>query len=323
MAQVQLTTSGVESVTFSGAYNARMMERKMRRTSEAPEPAPKQPVKEVYSEDYKVTVSPEAQAFLTDGASEHRAQLPYAAEAEEAKKISSEDPFEATGDTSRQYLVFSEHLYNAGFYDGMSDDEVKQTEGLLRDITSSMDLISPNSITASSAASPSAAAAQIAYASSVEALNQFADSYLSGELQSSFRDLVMSYAAHNEPIVNTHHNAVDRQDQMLATFSGTRFYKADTPTTPDPAKAAAARLGKIRLSAEKNMKMRDATFSFFRDVRAGHMSVNAAINKLKGSFLSYASDNHQDGDMRSLLIKRNSAVFRQVSAYWGILMQSA
>ncbi len=46
------------------------------------------------------------------------------------------------GNTGNQWLVFSEALYQDGFYDGMSDDEVKKFEDNLAYITMGMDNLS-------------------------------------------------------------------------------------------------------------------------------------------------------------------------------------
>lgn len=55
----------------------------------------------------------------------------------ELQKNDPADPF--WGSTGNQWLVFSGHLYSNGFYDGMTDEQVKSVEQLLDKITGEID----------------------------------------------------------------------------------------------------------------------------------------------------------------------------------------
>lgn len=232
------------------------------------------------------------------------------------------NPFEGSGDnTYKQSMVFNQHLEESGFFDGKSQEEIGKTQGLIKDITSAMEMIAPSSSLSGTANSPSAAAAQIAFSSSVQALRQFVDSELSGDLADSFSDLIDSYASYNEPLVANHRSAADRQDQHLAQASRNKSYAKLARTAPRP-DAVSARLGRVKHSSQQKQRIRDAASSYFQDVRSGTISVDSAISKLQGSFLSGASGGTQDGEVRSVLIRRNSALFQQINSYWGVLMRT-
>ena len=206
----------------------------------------------------------------------------------------------------------------------MSKEERGKTEGLLKNITSAMDQISPNSKLANSALSPSAVAAQVAFSASVQALRQFVDSQLSGDLARSFNSVVDAYASHNEPIAASHRNATDIKDRALAQSSRLSSYACTAGHTSRAARTASisARLGRVETSKAQKQDVRDAASSYFQQVRSGTITVDAAISKLQGSFLQHASGGSQDGEVRSVLIQRNSALFQQIHSYWGVLMRS-
>lgn len=317
---VQVNSFGASGTTFSGAYAQRMLDNRMREAAQAyQQEAPRQTARDILGDDVSIKLSNESQAFL-DGAAQRKAAASAAPAAQETQAAPA-DPFAGTSDFKKQYLVFSEHLFDAGFYDRMSDAAVREAERLLRDITSSMDAISPNSLMSSTEYAPSAAGAQVAYASSVEALHQFADQYLEGDLKESFKGLIGDYEAHNRPIVEKHRNVRDRMDSAMAKFSQSKFYNK-AGASSDTSRTTAAKLGAIQHTAEQNRKVREAVTASFREIRSGRMSIDAAIHKAQNAFLSYASDGAQNGSMRSLLIQRNSAMFAQMSAYWGVLMHA-
>lgn len=316
---VQISSMVPAKPVFTGAYNQRMLDNRMRDAAQAYKDVPKQSMRDMVGDEVSVKLSSDSQAFL-DGAAQRKAAAATAQKSQAAPV--ADDPFAGTGDFKKQYLVFSEHLFDAGFYDNMTDAAVRKAEKLLRDITSSMDAISPQSLLSSTEYAPSAAAAQVAYASSVEALNEFADQNLEGDLKESFKGLIGKYQKHNRPIVEAHKNVRDRMDRAMAKFSQSKFYNASGASS-DASRTTAAKLGAIQHTAQQNRKVREAVTASFREIRSGRMSIDAAIDKAQNTFLSYASDNAQNGSMRSLLIQRNSAMFSQMSAYWSVLMRNA
>lgn len=316
---VQINTTGTKGQVFSGAYAQRMLDNRMREAASAYQSAPKQTARDVLGDEFSVRLSSESQAFW-DGAAQRKAAAAAATQETQQTQAAPSNPFAGTSDFNKQYLVFSEHLFDAGFYDHMSDAAVREAERLLRDITSSMDAISPNSLMSNTEFAPSGAAAQVAYASSVEALHQFADQYLEGDLKDSFKGLIGQYEAHNKPIVERHRNVRDRMDRALAEFSQSKFYNK-TGKSSDTSRTTAAKIGAVKHSAEQNRKIREAVTRSFQEIRSGRMSIDAAVQKAQNAFLSYASGDAQNGSMRSLLIQRNSATFAQMSAYWSVLMR--
>lgn len=315
---VQINSTGPQGAAFSGAYAQRMLDNRMREAAAAQQSAPKQTARDVLGDDFSVRMSSDSQAIL-DGA----AQRKSAAQQTQTQQTQSapSNPFAGTNDFSKQYLVFSEHLFDAGFYDHMSDAAVREAERLLRDITSSMDAIAPNSLISNTEYAPSGAAAQVAYASSVEALHEFANQYLEGDLKESFEGLIGSYEAHNRPIVERHRNVRDRMDRALAEFSQSKFYDKAGKST-DASRTTAAKIGAVQHTAEQNRKIREAVTRSFQEIRSGRMSIDAAVRNAQNAFLSYASGDAQNGSMRSLLIQRNSATFAQMNAYWSVLMRA-
>ena len=95
-----------------------------------------------------VSVSKEDMDFLCseDGFARMKkdAEDLYAANIRQQQKIAEgKDPSDKFWDnTGDQWLTFSKALDDAGFYDNMSDEQVREFEGLLEKVTSGMDNLS-------------------------------------------------------------------------------------------------------------------------------------------------------------------------------------
>jgi len=70
-----------------------------------------------------VEISEESKEFMAGVAERKAAQI---AEREAARTEEGGNAFNGTGDFKQQYLVLSENLYNNGFYDKLSDEEVNR-----------------------------------------------------------------------------------------------------------------------------------------------------------------------------------------------------
>lgn len=107
-------------------------------------------VKEIrqYRNSDSVSISKEGREFLCSEAGYEKMKADteeflnglftnYTQQQEKLQKNNPADPF--WGSTGNQWLVFSKKLYDSGFYDNMTDEEVKQVENILDKITGGMD----------------------------------------------------------------------------------------------------------------------------------------------------------------------------------------
>ena len=119
---------------------------------------------------------------------------------------------------STQYLVFSKYLYDNGFYNDMDDEETGKMEDMLRNITSGMDSISRLTDAERSYSSLSHEAAKLDRVSSVNALNYFADTYVSEGMRDSFKELIKEYESYNSKMVADHRNSADLYSEAMANI---------------------------------------------------------------------------------------------------------
>lgn len=315
MQEVTLNSTGVKQAVFHSAYQQRMLDNLMRDRAAEAASRPRQSAKDLLGDNVRVEISADSQAFIEAARQRKAAAAQKAPEVAETKA----NPFEGTGDLHKQYLVFSEYLHNEGFYDSMSDDQVRETEGLLRDITSSMDAISPGSLSATSLGAPSHAAAQVAFTSSVEALREFSDNYVPDTMRSGFNNLIAKFESYNSGIASSYRNILDRRDQALANLPKLDF---DSYGSKDSDENAAKKLGSESYLEKDDQVMRDTAVNTFHAIRSGSLSLESAVRKLEAAFYTYAAHGSRNTSVTSLLQERNQGVFAHMSNYWGILLGS-
>lgn len=170
---VYINSSGTTEL-FTGAYNKRVEQNKNRAAAQA-QKAECKDADTVTAKEYlgsSVEISEESKQFMAGVAERKAAQI---AEREAARAAEGGNVFSGTGDFKQQYLVLSENLYNNGFYDNLSDDEVRDMEQMLKDITSGMESINASGLNRNFSTEMSHEAAKLELVSSVNALNYFAD----------------------------------------------------------------------------------------------------------------------------------------------------
>ena len=175
---------------FTGAYNKRVEQNKSKVSAGVQRAEHKDTMTAKEYLGSSVEISEESKEFMAGVAERKAAQI---AEKEAAKAAEGGNAFNGTGDFKQQYLVLSENLYNNGFYDKLSDEEVRDTEQMLKDITSGMESINGSGLNRNFSTDMSHEAAKLDLISSVNALNYFADKYVPEEMRDSFKDIIKQY----------------------------------------------------------------------------------------------------------------------------------
>lgn len=179
---------------FTGAYNKRVEQNKSKVAAGVQRAEHKDTMTAKEYLGSSVEISEESKEFMAGVAERKAAQI---AEKEAAKAAEGGNAFNGTGDFKQQYLVLSENLYNNGFYDKLSDEEVRDTEQMLKDITSGMESINGSGLNRNFSTDMSHEAAKLDLISSVNALNYFADKYVPEEMRDSFKDIIKQYESYN------------------------------------------------------------------------------------------------------------------------------
>lgn len=259
-----------------------------------------------------VTISEESKNFMAGIADRKAAQR-------EAKLAASQESagnaFSGTGDLRQQYLVFSENLYNNGFYNDMSDDEVKDTEDLLRQITSGMDSI--NSLTTLAEEEMSHEAAKLELSSSVNALNYFAETRVAEDIRDSFKELVKQYESYNSSKVAVHKNIFDLRDESMSKIEEPNaVYVSDMVKKTQEATKASQEIGKVTHTQEQENANRQEIQSLFEKLMKKEADVSSVFESLQNTLVSYASGGSKNSSVISLLQSRNSSAISNMAEYW-------
>lgn len=196
---------------FEGAYQKRMSQKEAKAAADkyASSATESKSIKDYIGDGATITISPESQAFMAGVAERKAAQRE---EMERLKEQYSANPFAYSGNgltlydlesgervptEPTQHLVFSKNLYQSGFYDNMSDEEVKQTEDRLKEITSGVESLYGLTDLERYHSKISHEAARQELLSSISALYDFADKYLPENMRESFKNLIKDYEDYN------------------------------------------------------------------------------------------------------------------------------
>lgn len=314
---VQVNSTGTTEM-FTGAYNKRVQQNRQKAAAEAShakqEEEPKQAAGDVLGAT--VTFSKESQEFMEGVAERKAAQA--AAKAEVDAQYSG-NAFAGTGDFKQQYLVFSENLYNNGFYDDMSDDEVMQVEGLLRSITSGMDSI--NGVAANPITTMSHEAAKLELTSSVSALNYFAEKYVPEEMQEAFKDLIKQYESYNNAKVATHKNIYDMRDESMSKIAAPNAVNVSelVKKTQEDTKAS-QEIGRVTHTEEEESQNKSDYQALFEKLIRKEDSISGIFDSLQSTLVNFASGGSNNSSIIAMLNSRNLASINHMMSYWSKLL---
>ena len=281
-----------------------------------------------------VSVSKEDMVFLCseDGFARMKkdAEDLYAANIKQQQIIAEgrdpEDKFwKNTGD---QWLTFSETLDKSGFYDNMSDEQVKEFEGLLERITSGMDNLSKcqyntgmdlGSYNAGGKYFMSSADAATLLEASTTALQYMSENMIPDDLRDDFNNLIDMYRKHNEEILSEYKSPMESFNKVVSGI-----YKAGADfisKKPVEDFKYTAMLGDVSHNENEKQNYKSRIADIIRKYAfAG--DVDTALTLLKAEHESYVSGNSDDKGFRNYVAKNAEYLFKNIGEYWGKLVQA-
>ncbi len=316
---ITIYSSGTTEL-FTGAYNKRVEQNKSKAAAQAQRAERKDTgamtAREVLGTS--VEISEESKAFMAGVAESKAAQI---AEMEAARAAEGGNAFNGTGDFRQQYLVLSENLYRNGFYDNLSDDEVRDMEQMLKDITSGMDSINGSGLNRNFSTEMSHEAAKLELFSSVNALNYFADKYVPEGMRDSFKALIKQYESYNSEKVAAHKNIYDLRDESMANIPAPNAVNvsASVKKTQEDTKAS-AEIGRVKHTKEQEQKNRDEYQALFDSLMQKRDSVSNIFRSLQDALVGYASGGSKNSNVLEMLKSRNLAAIHNMSDYWSRLL---
>ena len=316
---VYINSSGTTEL-FTGAYNKRVEQNKNKAAAEVQRAEHKDTDTMTAREKLgtSVEISEESKEFMAGVAERKAAQI---AEREAARAAESGNAFNGTGDFKQQYLVLSENLYNNGFYDNLSDDEVRDMEQMLKDITSGMESINGSGLNRNFSTEMSHEAAKLELVSSVNALNYFADKYVPEEMRDSFKEMIKQYECYNSEKVAAHKSIYDLRDESMAKMPAPNAVNvsAAVKKTQEDTKAS-MEIGRVKHTKEQEQENKDEYQTLFDSLMKKQDSVSNIFNSLQNTLVGYASGGSKNSNVLAMLNSRNLAAIHNMSDYWSRLL---
>lgn len=303
---------------FTGAYDKRIEENRSKAAAQANKTERENSMTARKMLGRSIEISQESKTFMA-GVEERKAAQRAAIEAAKGEK--GKNAFDGTGDFKKQYLVLSENLYRNGFYENLSDDEVRDMEGMLRDITAGMESINRSGINRNFSTEISHEGAKLELLSSVNALNYFADQYVPEKIRDSFKEMIRQYESYNSEKVEAHKSIYDLHDMGMAQMpapSGT-YLSTATKKQQEETKAGAA-IGKVSHTKEQEQANKEEYQALFEKLMAKQDDAANIFGNLQSALVRYASGNSTDSTVLTMLNSRNAAVIHNMWDYWSRLL---
>ena len=297
----------VDSNPFYGEYERRMeQERLANQKPSAPlsqEEAAK--VKEKIGDAVELTA--EATAFLGNVA-ERKAKAQALQQAAQNSAVGG-NAFQYTGDLKKQHLVISEAFSKMGVYDAMSNDEVRQFEHLLKDITAGMDSINDGHRDLDNELSRNAA--QVSFMSSVAALQELGKKYVGAEHQERFQALMDDYKEHNAANVAKHISIRELAAQNMQQFpmSNASGYRSNT-------EAAIRTVASVTHSQEQTETYQNELLSLFEQIEKDEKPLRSIFEEIEQKMFAYASGNQVTATIKAYIQNRDGQELSRLQSYW-------
>lgn len=280
-----------------------------------------------------VSVSKEDMDFLCseDGFARMKkdAEDLYVANIRQQQKIAEgKDPSDKFWDnTGDQWLTFSKALDDAGFCDNMSDEQVREFEGLLEKITSGMDNLSKSqyntgidfgSYNAGGKYFMSSAEAATSLEASTEALKYMSDKLIPDDLKEEFNGLIDMYKKHNEEILSEYQSPMESFNKVVAGIqkAGASFISKK----PVAEYRYTGMLGEVDKTESDKNEYRSKVADIFTKY-AGKSDLKTIMDMLKAQYEEYATDDSDDEGFRQYVSKEADYLFDNIESYWSVLLQ--
>lgn len=235
-----------------------------------------------------------------------------------------DDPFWST--TGDQWLQFSEMLYSKGFFDNMNDQEVKDFEDILSDITFGMDMASRSQYrTSAIQIKPNtekwnyfmtSAELDMELESSVATLKVFSDKMIPDEYREDFNKLIDKYYQHNEEVISEYQNPMENFNRTIA-----RYYEKGTikiAENPTGSYLFDIQLGKIKKSKEEEEAFREKIAKRLENIKENQEITNV-LDYIKKDYSIYVTGNSDDEKFSKYVIGNSQYLFNHMENIWSQL----
>ncbi|MEF2966335.1 hypothetical protein V3851_10875 [Paenibacillus sp. M1] len=223
-----------------------------------------------------------------------------------------------------QWLVFSQYLADNHYFDGMSDDETNRVETLLKRITDGLDglsLTEPGiNIYSGVEEQLNSYEAQVEFASSSAALALFSKSYLSGELQAGFDQLIGQYVDHNAKTALTHQSLEEIFYTARAKLSSASPFIGNGGSSSEL--GITNKLGGLQHSAQDVDGLIADYTGIFANI-SGADDISLALESARNRMIQFMTRTFPQGTpserAADFVNRKAEDTFRRMAEYWGQL----
>ena len=202
----------------------------------------------------------------------------------------------------------------------MDDEQAEKMEDMLRNITSGMDSIRGSLDAGRWDNSMSHEAAKLDLVSSVNALNYFADTYLSGGMRDSFKELIKEYENYNSKMVANHKNSSDLYSEAMANIPAPNAtgVSADVHRSQERTKAY-QQIGRVKHTEQEEKDLKEDYQALFDKLMNKDDSARNIFDSLQNLLVNYASGGSKNNMVLNLLNANNAGSINRMLQYWSAM----
>ena len=235
--------------------------------------------------------------------------------------------------TGNQWLVFSEKLYNSGFYAEMEAEEVKQFEDTLAYATFGMDCLSRSqyltgiefsSIQEEYKYYMSSSEAVTELESSVAALRYLSDKLLPEENQEEFNQLIDMYYEHNKEVLSEYNNPMESFNKVIAGIHSRKSSYShlldEVAEKPVSEYKYTVMLGMIEKSEQEKEQYQQELQSLFEKLRV-HGNDTFVWEEIRECFQNYSTNDSNEQEFKSYVYDQAQYLFNHMKNCWNRLLE--
>ncbi len=299
-------------------------------------------IKDSRKDQASVTISQESRDFLCSNAGYKKMRKDvedlYIKNAMQQMELAKNNPDDAFWkNTGNQWLVLSENLYCNGFYDEMSDEEVKQAETALAKITAGMDHLSRTLYQTGIEYSDyyghganffmDSNEVNLELESATQALRYFSEKYVGEDKQDEFNALIDQFYQHNIEVISGYQSPVESFNKAVHAMHNGQYANSYVTSAYGQAMKndstginSAIYLGGVSHSAAEKAQYIIDLSRLFEQFREGSEDKDSIWKQIEDTFVGYATKNSDDQEVRSYVLAQSKHTMKRIKGYWAELL---
>jgi len=241
--------------------------------------------------------------------------------------------------TGNQWLIFSEQLYHDGFYENMTDEEVKQAEDLLAKITAGMDHLSRSMYQTGIEFSDyyghgsnyfmSSGEVTLELESATQALTYFGQNYVASDKQEAFQGLIGQFYQHNAEIISGYQSPVESFNKAIHAMHAGQYANSQVLSASGQAMKnnntgiqASIYLGGVSYSANLQAQYSSDLSKLFEMLGGTGKEFSDLWKQIEETLADYTTNNSSNQEIRAYVLEQAGYTFNRIQNYWSELLQA-